>query len=205
MNLSVMVNAMNEGAAKSLCLKFQQSTKQVVKITENIDDVTDVVGKMKMCYPVPVWVRRLSQESFNINGGRFKNFFRLRKKGVIYCSETYTRCKQKVSCFVEICDNGIPYLCKILSFYRWSACRNCPRDCAECPKIYFCIVALYNRIMWELHENAPQKVVLQYLNKVSPLDDIRAFPVESIRSVCLYMPIDGKEYICVPVNTLEIE
>lgn len=208
MNLSVMVNAMNEGAAKALCLKFQQSTKQVVNVTENIDRQSDVVGKMKICNVVPALVRRFMQENFNINGGRFKNFYRMRKKGVIYCSESYKRCKQKISCFVEIYDNGIPYLCKILSFFRWSSCRNhCPGGCPDCRKMHFCVVAVYDRILWELHDNnAPQNVALQYLNRVSPVNEHRVFPIQSIRSLCLYMPVnDEKEYISIPVNTLEIE
>ncbi|KAK3916608.1 TATA-box-binding protein [Frankliniella fusca] len=69
---------------------------------------------------------------------------------------------------------------------------------------YFCVVTLYDRLIWELHD-APLENVLPHLNKVSPQNGFHVFPVESIRSMCIYMSFDDKEYISLPVNNLEVE
>lgn len=204
MNLTVMISDMRIGAAKDLCLKFQKGAR--INISENIDDDTDVVGKMQNCFPIPVNITRLLQESFDLVGGQCKYFCKLKKKGTIFTSEAYERSNKRLSCFVEIVHDGVHYLCKINSFVKWSSCDNvCPNDCDQCRKLFFCVTTLYDCVPWEMHE-ADLRVFVPYLNKVSPSNDAsRAFPVECIKCVCLYMPVEGSEYICLPVNSLEVE
>lgn len=205
MNHSVRVNSMNDSDVKVFCLRLMHRTKLKLKVAENIDQQSDVVGNMRACNPVPPNVRRLVQETFHVNGGRYKYFYRLKIRGTVYNSATYVRSTQKLSCFVLILSGGTPYLCKVNHFVRWSSCVNCPVGCNDCRKLYACIVSMYERIPWEVHD-APQNATPHYLDKVSPTNEIRAFPVDDIKSVCLYMLIDDdKEYLGVPVNSLEVE
>lgn len=202
MNLPIMINIMADSEAKLLCLKFLSSGNKV-KITELIDDKTGVVGKYKKCDPVPERISRLLQDEFNANGGICKYFFRLRRKGVVYSSETYLRSKRKLTCYVEILHEGSPYLCKIKSFVKWSACNeNCPPICNDCRNCFFCIVTVHERVLWELHD---KDYDIAHLCKVVPSNDHRVFSVETISKACFYLPIDENEYIVLPVNTLEIE
>ncbi|KAK3919913.1 Halomucin [Frankliniella fusca] len=205
MKLPVMINNMPDSAAKELCLKFQGRLRNRVKITENIDIQTGVVGKMKVCHPVPEFICKLLRDNYNILGGRYKYFYRLKRKSLVYTCQLYARSIQKKSCYVEIFYNNVPYLCKVHVYIRWSSCTdNCPNGCNNCPKQYFCVVTLYDRLIWELHD-APLENVLPHLNKVSPQNGFHVFPVESIRSMCIYMSFDDKEYISLPVNNLEVE
>ncbi|KAJ1520365.1 hypothetical protein ONE63_003500 [Megalurothrips usitatus] len=121
MNLTVMISTMPDGAAKDLCLKFKKRGTTQVKICENIDHQTDVVGKMVKCFPVPELITGLLRDSFNLVGGMCKYFYRLKRK------------------------------------------------------------------------------------KVVATNTIHAFPVESIKSVCLFMSVDGNEYMALPINNLEVE
>ncbi|KAK3920363.1 Halomucin [Frankliniella fusca] len=203
MNLPSMINAMNDNEAKSLCLKFLFTGRQKVKVIENINPNTHVAGVYSNCYPIPLRIRRLLEESFNIFGGQCKYFHRLKKKGIIYCSEQYVRSNRKVSCFAEIFSNGTPYLCKILTFLKWSACNfACPQQCQECPKMFLCMVREYERIPWELVDH---NISIGYLNKVTCSRNIKLFLIEEIRSVCVYIVVGENEYLSVPVNSLEIE
>ncbi|KAK3916204.1 Halomucin [Frankliniella fusca] len=204
MNLTVMVNSLPEGRVKQFCLKVQQKGALKVKITENIDHQSAVVGKLVNYVNVPDLYIRLLTETFNVNGGLWKYFLRLKVKGSVFTSESYERSERKLSCFVEIVHDNIPYLCKINSFVKWTACYiNCPPNC-DCQKLYICFVTVYNRVHWEIHE-ADMPVFVSYLNKVTPTNEIRAFPVNSIKSACLYMPLDTAEYMALPINNLEVE
>ncbi|KAK3910720.1 Histone-lysine N-methyltransferase, H3 lysine-4 specific [Frankliniella fusca] len=79
MNLRVMVNEMDNSDAKQLCLKFL-SMQEKAKITEIIDHKTAVVGKFQNCHPVPRCVSVFIQDTFDFVGGRFRYFYRLKKK-----------------------------------------------------------------------------------------------------------------------------
>jgi hypothetical protein len=205
MKLPIMISAMPESAAKQLCLKFLEKLAQKAKVTENIDFETGVVGKLKVCYPVPQFISRHLRDVYNIVGGRYKYFYRLKRKGLVYTSQSYVRSVQKKSCYVEIFHDNVPHLCRVNYYVRWSSCRNnCPIDCDNCPKRYFCVVSMYDRLIWELHD-APLNNVVPHLNKVSPKNEIQAYPVQLIRSMCIYMSFDDKEYIALPVKNLEVE
>jgi hypothetical protein len=189
MKLPVLVNSMPAGEAKTLCLQFLKPI-QKVKVTEIIDERAGVVGKFKTYNPVPANTRRLLQEEFNIIGGRLSSFSKLKLSGLVYTSAQYVRSKQKQSCFVEIFERDIPYLCKVLFFIRWSPCgENCPDPCAECAKRYFCLVSIYDRDLWELH-NAPLNLIASHLQRVSEKNKYRLFSVQLIKSLCLYMSVD---------------
>lgn len=204
MRLPVLVDEMPDCDAKSLCLKFMEKGKKKFKIAEIIDDKTFVLGKYKKCNPVPLYVRQLLRDDLGIVNGRHFYFLRLKKKAQIYCSEMYTRSLKKLSCFVEVFHNEVPILCKIKAFIKWSSCNiDCPERCVNCEKRFICVVALYDRVPWRIHDLG--HVAVQHLNKVIPSNRLAAFYVNSIRNVCLYVPVDQEEYMCLPVNTLEIE
>jgi len=117
----------------------------------------------------------------------------------------YDRSQKKLSCFAQLMKDGIPLLCKIKYFIRWSSCNAaCPQVCVDCDKIFICVASLYERIPWRIHELGPN-IYFKYLDKVSPTDTLCAVTVDCIQFVCLYMSIDQNEYMCTPVNSLEIE
>lgn len=204
MKLPVLLNAMQDSEAKALCIRFQEKPAQKVKVTEVIDERAGVLGKFKLCYPVPPIIRRLLSDAFNIFGGRYSYFYRLKINGLVYSSEEYVRSKQKKSCFVEIYNDGILYICKVISFIRWSACgNNCNVPCVQCEKKYFCLVAVYDKDIWELH-NIPN-MIPTHLSKVHDTGEKKMFPIQAIRTMCIFMPVDNKEYIGVPINNLEVE
>lgn len=185
--------------------KIYGDRKKKVKISEVIDNETNVVDEPKPRNRVPHWIRRLLQDDLNLEGGRIKFFLRLKRKGNVYCSEEYVRSKRKLSCFVEVLHNDIPYLCKIKFFIRWSSCDdNCPTNCVQCPKRFLAIVETYDRIPWRLHELG-FNISIPHLNKVTSTGELSAFPVTSFRNACLYMPINEDEFMCTPVNSLEVE
>lgn len=80
----------------------------------------------------------------------------------------------------------------------------CPAVCEDCVKRYFLIASLYDRELWELHD-AALNIIMPYLSKVVPTNQVRVFSVDFLKNVCLYMSVDGNEYLSGPVNTLEIE
>ncbi|KAJ1531912.1 hypothetical protein ONE63_000555 [Megalurothrips usitatus] len=203
LNLPTMVNFMNDNEAKVLCRKFLLTGKQRVKIVEIVNQNTFVVGVYSPCHPTPRRISALLQESFNIVGGRCKYFHRLKKKSVMFCSEKYVRSSKKTSCFAAVVHNGVPYLCKILSFLKWFSCDfACPPQCEQCLKMFFCLVRVYERVPWEIMEHG---IPVGYLNKVTPSRDVKLFLVEDLKSVCVYVSVDGNEYLCTPVNSLEVE
>lgn len=205
LNLPVMISSMNPGRAKELCLKFQGSLKNYAKVTEIINNSAGVVGKLR-AYPVPMAIRRLVQDTFNIVGGRFWYFPRLKINNIVYSSESYQRAQKTLSCFACLHHEEIPYLCKIKSFLKWSSCQDiCPVPCENnCPKMYICIVRIYDRVPWKIHE-APQNISLFYLDQVESLHQTRAFLITSINAPCLCMSVGGRLYLSLPVNNLEVE
>ncbi|KAK3930290.1 Sodium/potassium/calcium exchanger 1 [Frankliniella fusca] len=205
LKLSELINRMNECEAKSLCLQLMNRGAKKVKISEVVNHETSVVDRCKTPHRVPRWIKVLLEEDLNIVGGRIQFFMRLKKKANVYCSEEYLRSQRKLSCFVEVFHNNIPYLCKIKYFVRWSSCnQNCPNNCLECPKRFLCINELYDRVPWRLQELG-QNITIPFLDRVVPSGVRSAYTVESIRSPCLYMMVDQDEYICTPLNSLEIE
>lgn len=203
LNLSLDINNMPEGETKELCLRFLSTMNRRHKIAEIIDNNTSVLGVYHDARLTP-YVRRLLQDKFNIgNEGRFMEFFRIKKKGLIYSSKNYERSKKKISCFVEVYQDETPYLGKIQLFVRWSACGiACPKLCLACPKRFICIVELYDRVPWQLQDLG---LTVPHLSKVTPTGRSVAFTIDSLTYVCLYMQIDGNEFMCTPVNTLEVE
>ncbi|KAK3933183.1 Replicase polyprotein 1a [Frankliniella fusca] len=185
MKLPIMLNSMAPGLAKDLCQNFQRSSKQHVKVTEIVNDYIAVVGKFTTVYLMPLNIR-------NLLAGL--NIF-----------ESYERSSQRLSCYAEIVHENAVSLCKINKFIRWASCRyNCPVGCINCPMRYISIVSLYERQIWEVHDATSNTSVFN-IHKVSATGEKRAFPVESINAVCLYMPVDDKEYLADPVNSLEVE
>lgn len=205
LNLPVLTASMVDSPSKDLCLKLQKSWVSKIPIVEHIDNETGIVGDLKKYNPVPQHVLRLLMETFAIhNEGQCKYFFRLKKKATIYSSEKYLRSTKKLSCFVKIISNNIPFLCKILDFIKWSSCRdNC--NCNECQNLFVCIVQVYECIPWELHD-AGLPVTPSYLHKVSSVNQaVRVFPVTAIDSAAIYIPVGNMEFMSLPVNKLEIE
>ncbi|XP_034245517.1 uncharacterized protein LOC117647730 [Thrips palmi] len=206
MNLPVMISGMDQGRAKNLCLKFQGSLKKNIRVTENINDSAGVVGKLKPLL-VTVRIRRLVQDTFNVLGGRYLFFHRLKIKNFVYCAESYQRSQKNLACYALINHENAPYLCKIKFFIKWSSCQViCPVPCDNnCPKMYICIVNLYDRVGWKIHD-APQNIPLYYLDQVGRTNETRTFLVTSISSPCLFMNIDGNTmYMTTDVNKLEVE
>ncbi|KAK3932902.1 Opacity-related protein POPM1 [Frankliniella fusca] len=159
LNLSVMISKLEDCEAKRLCLKFMESGKKKVQVSEVVDHETYIVDKCKLRNRVPQFIRRLLRDDLNIVGGRVKFFLRLKKKGNVYCSEDYIRSQQ-------ILHNDIPHLCKIKFLIRWSSCdQNCPSDCVQCPKRVVSIVETYDRIPWRLQELG-QNITIPHLNKL---------------------------------------
>lgn len=202
-NLNLNINNMVDGDAKRLCMKFLSTANQRLKVAEVIDDVSCVLGVYQE-NRLPQFVRNLLQDTFEIpNGGRVKTFLRMKKKGIIYSSESYTRSTKKQSCYVEVSQDGNPLLGKINYFVRWSSCEvDCPRLCAVCPKMFFVVVSVYDRVPWQIHDLG---LIFPYLNKVKPTARSIAFTVNSLNCACLYINIDGDEYMCTPINSLEVE
>jgi hypothetical protein len=207
LKLPVMIDSLNdERRVKDFCLRLQRAGKPLLKITEIIDHVTQVVGNYSNCNVIPLDVREALRINCNIVGGYYKYFFRLKKYGVVYSSASYVRSKQRLSCYAEILSNGVPLLCKINSFIKWSSCEHDFGGCEDCDKKFLCIVTVYEKNAWEMHfDNNDHNAVVFYLNKVTPTNQICAFPVELIQCMCVYMMVGDSEYVAVPVNTLEIE
>ncbi|KAK3922482.1 Halomucin, partial [Frankliniella fusca] len=89
MNLTVMVNSLPNGRVKQFCSKLQQKGGLRVKITENIDNETAVVGKLVTYVNVPDMYVRCLTDTFNVDGGQWEYFLRLKIKGNVFTSEAY--------------------------------------------------------------------------------------------------------------------
>lgn len=202
MNLTVNISKLADGETKELCLRFLETCNRRHKIAEVVDGIS-VLGLYQNAR-LPQYVRRLLWENFNVpNEGRFMSFFRLKKKGIVFSSEDYLRSKKKQSCFVEILQGDIPLLGKIKSFVRWSSCDiRCPKLCANCPKRLFGVLNVYERLPWKLHDLG---LDISHLSKVTPTDTYVAFTPDSLTCDCVYLEVEDDEYICCPVNTLEVE
>ena len=184
---------------ESMLTGGQMRFKVALEISRNLQ----IIGNFQPCNPIPPVIGNALETDFNILNGRCRYFEKLRKNGILYVSDSYARSIQKLPCYAVV-RYDVPYLSKILYFICWTPCgHGCPPNCNVCLARYFCIVELYERVVWEAHTTPG--VRLSYLNRVTPTGVIRAFPVEALSMLCFFMNIDGDYYIASPVNTLEVE
>jgi len=205
LTLPVRVKSLRENnPIREFCEKMLSGGQTRVKILAEINPETYAVGSYAPCDPVPPFITDALADGLNIVNGRCQYFFKLKKKGVLYFADNYPRDVQKQSSYALLSDNDVPHLCRIECFIKWTPCNaECPPTCLNCPGQFICIVRLYRRIPWEVH-NVPD-AIMSYLNRVNPTDDIRAFPVNYLHTLCFYMCTAVFEYIALPVNTLEVE
>ena len=205
LTLPVRLNELNHhNPIRLFCERLLTSGQTQIKIAYDISPNLQVAGGYAVCDPVPQLIANALATSFNVVNGRCSYFYKLRKMGVLYVAANYRRDLQKVSCYVVITKDSIPYLCKITNFVRWTPCdAQCEQECNRCPARFFCIVELYEREVWEAHHTP--NVRLSYLNKVLPTGIVRAFSVQDVSTLCFFMRVDDKYYIACPVNELETE
>lgn len=187
--------------AKNFCLKLRQvGTK--FKTYEVINEKTSVTGRKAFKLNVPIAIRNLVRQVHQLQNGRFMSFFSLRKKGVFFDCESRHRSLKRCSQYGCFDNNGVPVLGRIKQFVRWSGC-NCVMVCHCQPARYFCVVQVFDRIEWLVHERP--NAGLFHMSAVVPSQMLLALTVDQITSVCFYYKVDNVEYISIPINRLEYE
>jgi len=205
LTLPVRIRSLPENSrVRACCEKMLAGGQRQVKVSAVLDRKTFVVGQFALCNPFPQYISEALANFLNINGGRCKYFYKLKKKGIIYVANNYPRVAQKLSSYALVSnDDNVPLLCRIECFIKWTPCNDrCARACICAPR-FLCITRLYERIPWEIHY--VRNVRMSYLSKVRLTNQIRAFTVESVRMPCFYIDNAGCEYIATPINMLEVE
>lgn len=203
LNLPTLVRGIQNEVVTSYCEKIMFGRRSL-KVAEVIDNSADVIGTYKVFQNVPQFLIALLQDSLEIIGGKIKFFYRLRKRGILYCGQSYVRSTQKNSSFVCFSDGNYLKLCALDYFLRWSRCNdNCNFNCRNCEAQFVCVGTEHERVQWIAHEL--EDVQLSYMSKVKKTQNRVAFLVSALESLCHYVSVDDEEYIIRNVNRLEIE
>ena len=202
LNLSLLIDQLPRNSdIRIFCENVVYSGRQY-KIAEEVDPKTSVVGIYKS--NVPINIQCLIRAACNIVGGRFQQFFRLRKRGVMFFSRQYRRANLKLSCFISCVINDQSVLCELNHLIRWSDC-NCQRKKCLCQegKQFICVCTEYRRNDW--HAMHIPGVRLSYISNVTRTNTVHICGITDIRFLCFYMRVGESEYIAEPMNRLEVE
>lgn len=203
MNLPLIVSQLPAGPVHSYC-DYLLNSKRQVKIAEIISNTEQAVGVYSHSPNVPLQLQLLLQASCNLEGGKVSIFYRLKKKGLLYCSLSYERATQKNSSYVSYEAGNSSGLCAVDYFVKWTPCdANCVVDCRQCNAQFLFIGIEYERQQWAVHNF--DDVRLSYCSKVQSAGTRIAFPISCITGLCHYVPVDDEEYILSNINRLEVE
>ena len=203
MNLTIMVDRLPDGSPVRIFCENLTAFGLPLKKTENILPKMDVIGKYRHARVVPAQVRLALRSCLNLAGVHVLFFQKFRKKGVMYCSEEYTRSALRQSSYVVFVENGFPKFCKINFFVRWSDCQCVSSACRCLPAHFLCIATKYRREMW--FGQTVENVRLSYMSLVSQTHSVVAFPVRDLECLCFHIKVNHDEYLAQPINRLEVE
>ncbi|XP_034236341.1 uncharacterized protein LOC117642364 [Thrips palmi] len=189
-----------DSVARNFCVKLRSGAPDK-KIVEHINDKLKIVGRPAFQYNVSAATIQVLMNRFNVANSHFQSFFRLRKSGIVYTSEKQQATK-RCSMYASFVKDGVPFLGKIRDYVRVSTCV-CTKICLCMPARYFCVVQIYERIPWRIHD--VQNVRISYLTAVAPTDNVLAFTCDELQGPCFYMKTNNFEYLATRVNRLEYE
>lgn len=190
-----------ESAVRTLCENLSKVGSKFVT-AEVISEKVMIIGKRAFDLNVPAATQQLLSQQMNIVNNHVQTFFSLRRKGVVFtCARKVSRL-QRCSTYASFKRNNTMCLGIINEFVRVSEC-NCNRICLCLPANYYCIVNIYERIPWFVH-NIPNSRV-GHIAAVEPTNEWKVFTCEEIFSLCFYVESDNVKYIIHPINSLEYE
>lgn len=186
-----------DGPVKDFCIKRRRS----LRIRERIADSCYVVGLCKDEEANhPLILRGL--EAANIARGRISLYFRLLKNSQVYVAEKYTRCVNSISSYVAFESETGTQIGSIYTFIKIARCV-CNGDC-RCEKEHYAIIRVAEKVDGFRILNHPN-VTLKYINQYRMSLVVKAVPVASLKTVCVYVAAFNTIHISQPVNSLEVE
>jgi len=128
------------------------------------------------------------------------DFHRTKHNGMLITSQTYTRSEKTCSSYVRYLNNGQETYGQVKTFVELSECA-CPGLC-DCPRTFLAFITEFTSQFGFTTANPPFSI--QYIKKVNASETVHCVPIKDILNVCFYVNLDGQEYLCDPLNTVEM-
>lgn len=201
--MAKLIEDLPHGAVRTFCLL----RKKQVKIIEEIYPHCYSVGAYKKLEVISDRIMNILQRC-GITVNNFTTiwqYFRLLKNNKLHISSMYGREIQTQSSAAVFNSNNQSKLGLIESFLKVINCNCMQRKCSCLAEHYAIIKEISSDSIFLAEGDNVFYSSIQFLHKCHAEKNYVVMPIKNLLNVCIYMKVDNKEFIAIPINDKENE